>query len=124
MNHKTRLPESELEIMLVLWNHTQPIRTSQVMAEIQRDWSQSTVKALLTRIVEKGFAEVTREGRFTLYRALVSEEDYRRQETRGLLNRYYKNSVKNMVAALVSEQQLTGQELAEIEKIIKNAGGK
>ena len=120
--NEVRLPESELEVMLVLWQHSQPIRTAQIMAELQKDWTLSTVKALLTRLTEKGFAEVTREGRFTLYRALVPESDYRRRETEGLLNRYYKNSVKSMVAALVSESDLSAADLQEIEEIIKNAG--
>lgn len=119
---KMKLPESELEIMLVLWQHDQPIRTSQVMEEINQNWTQSTVKALLTRLTEKGFVELTREGRFTLYRALVKEEDYRKSETRGLLRRYYKNSVKSMVAALVNEENLTGEDLKELQEIIQNAG--
>ena len=45
---------------------------------------------LLGRLADKSFVEVTREGRFTLYRARVREEDYRRMETNGLLRRYYK----------------------------------
>ncbi len=119
-----KLPESELEIMLVIWKHTEPVRTSRIMAEINRDWTQSTVKALLARLVEKGFLEVTREGRFTLYRALVDEKDYCRQETSGLLHRYYQGSVKNMVAALVNERAITGTDLEELESIIRNAGRK
>lgn len=121
---KIKLPESELEIMLVLWQHEEPIRTSQVLAETERDWTLSTVKALLTRLAEKEFVEVSRDGRFTLYRALVKEEDYRRTETKGLLHRYYKGSVKSMVAALVNEESLTGSDLAELEEIIRNAGRK
>ncbi len=121
---KTKLPDSELEVMLVLWQHKEPIRTAQVLAEIDREWTLSTVKALLTRLAEKGFAEVSRKGRFTLYKALVSEEEYRRTETKGLLRRYYKNSVKSMVAALVNEENLTGADLAELEEIIRNAGRK
>lgn len=120
---EVRLPESELEIMLVLWQHQEPIRTAQILADLQKSWSPSTVKALLARLVEKRFVEETREGRFTLYRALVPEEDYCRRETKGLLRRYYKNSVKSMVAALVSDAQLTGSELAELEEIIRKAGG-
>lgn len=118
----TKLPESELEIMLVIWKHSEPVRTSCIMAEINREWTQSTVKALLSRLVEKGFLQVTRQGRFTLYQALVNEEDYRRQETSGLLHRYYQGSVKNMVAALVNESALTGADLEELESIIRNAG--
>lgn len=67
--------------------------------------------------------EVTREGRFTLYRARgAREEDYRRMETNGLLRRYYKNSVAGMVAALVQDEALTGSELAELKELLRKAG--
>lgn len=119
-----RLPESELEVMLALWRNTVPVRTSELLRQLSQthSWTLSTLKVLLGRLEEKGFVEVTREGRFTLYQALVREEDYRRHETRGLLKRYYQNSVKSMVAALVSEGDLTGEDLAELEQIIQNAG--
>ena len=77
---------------------------------------------LLGRLADKSFVEVTREGRFTLYRARVREEDYRRMETNGLLRRYYKNSVAGMVAALVQDEALTGSELAELKELLRKAG--
>ena len=120
---ETRLPDSELEVMLVLWQHSQPIRTAQILQEIgpRRSWTLSTLKALLGRLDEKGFVEVTRQGRFTLYRALVAEADYRRRETKTLVQRYYQNSVKSMVAALVSEGSLSREDLDELRQIIQNA---
>lgn len=121
-----KLPDSELAVMLVLWGCQQPVRTSQILQNLQReyDWTLSTVKVLLGRLAEKGFVEVTREGRFTLYRALVKESDYRRRETKGLLGRFYKNSVPDMVATLVRESDLSPQDLAELEEIIRKAGRK
>ncbi|MEG1381404.1 MAG: BlaI/MecI/CopY family transcriptional regulator, partial [Ruthenibacterium sp.] len=74
--------------------------------------------------VEKEFVELTRDGRFTLYRALVSEQAYRRKETKNLVKRYYQNSVKSMIAALVREEGLSGTDLAEIEALVKKAGEK
>lgn len=121
-----KLPEAELDVMLCLWRYDAPVRTAQLFADVQasRGWTISTLKVLLSRLVEKDFVELTREGRFTLYRALVSEKTYRRKETKNLVKRYYQNSVKSMIAALVSEEGLSGTDLAEIEAIIKRAGEK
>ena len=58
------------------------------------------------------------------YRALVPEEEYRRSETRHMLGRFYGNSVKNLVAALVQDEGLSQAELAELEDILRRAGGK
>ena len=109
-----KLPEAELDVMLALWTHTQPVRTARLL--------EDTLKVLLGRLADKSFVEVTREGRFTLYRARVREEDYRRMETNGLLRRYYKNSVAGMVAALVQDEALTGSELAELKELLRKAG--
>lgn len=119
-----KLPDAELDVMLALWRYRSPVRTSQILGDVRdaRNWSVSTLKVLLGRLADKGFVEVTRQGRFTLYRALVSEADYRRQETQGLLKRYYKNSVKSMIAALVEEETLSGEELSELEELIRKAG--
>ena len=119
-----KLPDAELDVMLALWRYRSPVRTSQILGDVRdaRNWSLSTLKVLLGRLADKGFVEVTRQGRFTLYRALVSEADYRRQETQSLLKRYYKNSVKSMIAALVEEESLSGEELSELEELIRKAG--
>lgn len=119
-----KLPDAELDVMLALWRYRSPVRTSQILGDVRdaRNWSLSTLKVLLGRLADKGFVEVTRQGRFTLYRALVSEEEYRRRETRGLLKRYYQNSVKSMIAALVEEEPLSDQELSELEALIRKAG--
>lgn len=119
-----KLPDAERDVMLALWRYRSPVRTSQILEDVRdaRGWSLSTLKVLLGRLADKGFVEVTRQGRFTLYRALVSEADYRRRETKGLLKRYYKNSVKSMIAALVEEESLSGQELSELEELIRKAG--
>lgn len=118
-----KLPEAELDVMLALWTHTRPVRTARLLEDLtDRAWSPSTLKVLLGRLSDKGFVEVTREGRFTLYRALVREEDYRRMETNGLLRRYYKNSAADMIAALVRDEALTGSELAELKELLRKAG--
>lgn len=118
------LPESELEVMLCLWTHTSPVRTAVLQQQIapEKHWTLSTLKALLARLEQKGFVECTRDGRFTLYRALVSQAEYRRKETSGLLQRYYQNSAKQMVASLVECGQLTDDDLAQIAQMIERAG--
>lgn len=118
------LPESELEIMLCLWRHTEPVRTSRILEEItpERNWTLSTLKVLLARLEQRGFIACTRQGRFTLYHALVPQSEYRRKETDGLLHRYYENSATRMVASLVEGGQLTADDLAQLQAMIQKAG--
>ncbi len=117
MKKPPKLPEAELDVMQAMWSFSQPVRTARILEALQ-------AKVVLGRLVEKGFVEETRQGRFTLYRALVPEEEYRRSETRHMLGRFYGNSVKNLVAALVQDEGLSQAELAELEDILRRAGGK
>lgn len=119
-----RLPDAERDVMLVLWKYHSPVRTVRIWQDVSQthDWTLSTLKVLLGRLTDKGFVELTRQGRFTLYQALVSEAEYCRQETKGLLSRYYQNSVKSMIAALVEEETLSGEDLSELEELIRKAG--
>lgn len=119
-----KLPEAELDVMLALWRFREPVRTSVLLGELNhhRSWTLSTLKVLLGRLAEKGYVEVTRDGRFTLYRALLPEAEYRQGETRGLARRFYEGSVKTMIAQLVQEEPLTAQEIRELEEILRRAG--
>ena len=57
-----KLPEAELDVMLALWTHTQPVRTARLLEDLaDKAWSLSTLKVLLGRLADKSFVEVTRE---------------------------------------------------------------
>lgn len=121
-----RLPEAELDVMLALWQFDGPVRTARILEAVsaRHSWTLPTLKVLLGRLVARGFVEETRQGRFTLYRALVAEADYRSREARTLAGRFFGNSMKNMIAALVQDAELTGQDIAELEELLhKGKGG-
>ena len=46
-----KLPEAELDVMLTLWTHTQPVRTARLLEDLaDKAWSLSTLKVLLGRL--------------------------------------------------------------------------
>ena len=124
-NHivQERLTAAELDIMLCLWKYTEPVRTAHLLADLQpiHSWTLSTLKVLLGRLEEKGYVQVTRQGRFTLYQPLVAEAEYRRRETGGLLHRFFGGSPQKLVACLVEEGSLTGEDIAALEAILRKA---
>ena len=62
-----KLPESELEVMLVLWEKN-PLKTPEIMKALNHTgWSISTLQALLQRLEDKGVVTKTMEGRTKLY---------------------------------------------------------
>lgn len=121
-----RLPDAELDVMLVLWAAGTEMKTAAILAELNRtrDWSMSTLQALLARLSERGFVRAHTKGRLKYYSPAVSEETYRARETKTFLERFYKNSWKDLFASLVSTQHITAEDIQELEELIKQEGHK
>ena len=90
------------------------------LAEQQKshNWADTTVLTLLSKLVEKDYLSVERQGRHNLYRPLVSETDYRRWANRSFLGKMYQSSLRRMVASLVESSDLTDRDLQELEEFI------
>ena len=82
-----RLPESELDIMLVLWNNTPPMTRPEIekVINMKKKLASTTILSLLTRLENKNFVEVTKQGKMNLYTPLVSQSDYQAHESQSVL---------------------------------------
>lgn len=91
-----RLPESELDIMLVLWNGTPPMTRPEIEKVIntRKNLAPTTILSLLTRLESKKFVEVTKQGKMNLYTPLISQTDYQAHESQSVLEKLYGNSLK------------------------------
>jgi predicted transcriptional regulator len=118
-----RLPDSELLIMMMIWEEPVPIGTGRVVELIceQKDWSRSTIQVLLARLVERGFLAIEKKGRLKFYRPLIKKEDYLSRETRTFLDQFYNNSYKKLIASLVQDEAITKKDLEDIISIIEDA---
>ena len=95
-----RLPDSELEIMMIIWDMDKPVTRSEIEARLDRErkLSPTTVLSFLSRLQEKGFLEVQKSGKNNVY--------------------LYQNSAKNFLAALYDGNSLSEDELRELEDYI------
>lgn len=116
MGHK--ITESEWQLMGLLWQGemTQP----QLMEQLDKKWNKNTVHTFLARLCDKGYVEVDKERAPHVYRAVVSWEDCEKQERESFLQRVYRGSVGNMVAAFVKDGQLTDAEVEELRKLLES----
>ena len=114
MEHK--ITESEWQLMERLWQGT--LTQPQLMEQLGKKWNKNTVHTFLTRLCTKGYVEVDKECSPHVYRALVSREDCEKQERESFLQRVYRGSVGNMVAAFVKDNQLTDEEVEELRRLL------
>lgn len=117
-----RLPDSELEVMMALWEGHPDMTRLEVERYINRskNLALTTVLSMLTRLEKKKFVRVTKEGRTNLYNPLISKEEYQHQESRRVLEKLYGNSLKDFVASLYRGEGFDRGELQEMENFLKD----
>ena len=118
-----RLPDTELEVMKALWASgpdTPRAALEQALSGFQ--WSPNTINTYLTRLWEKGFVSVRREGKSNRYTPLISREDYLAFDSRMVLSRLYGSSPRNFVAAL-AKGGLNRRDLDELRELLDELSG-
>ena len=116
-----KLPDSELEIMLIIWEYDRPVTRFEIESKLdeERKLSPTTILSFLSRLQEKGFLDVRKEGKNNIYSAIIPKESYTQTESKNMLKKLYKNSVKNFLAALCDGNNLSEKDLQELEEYIE-----
>ncbi|KFL47053.1 BlaI-family transcriptional regulator [Sphingobium sp. ba1] len=115
-----KISEAELVVMEALWEQS-PQTATDVADRVAaaRDWSVQTVKTLLSRLMAKDIIAADQDGRRFLYRPMVARDDYVAGESGRLVNRLFGGRISPLVAQLASQDQLTAEDIAELEDILK-----
>ncbi len=121
-----RLPDSELEIMLIIWELNRPVTRLEIeeMMNGDRKLSPTTILSFLSRLQEKGFLDITKDGKNNIYTALIDKQTYTKEESKNVLKKLYHNSLKNFVAALYDGEHISQEDLQELEEYLQQSRGK
>ena len=110
--------DSELKILEILWEGGEASAKDVALRAAELvGWSKTTTYTVLKKCVEKGLAERTDPG--FRCRALVSREEVRQRETRGLIDRMYGGSADRLVASLLVGKALSGEEIARLRRLVE-----
>ncbi len=120
-NKITKIPDTELEIMQVIWNNPTPITTSQVkkILEKERPWSVGALQTLLNRLIDRGFLKGEMQGKSKTYTPLVDERDYLVLESRSFLKRLSGNTITRLVTSLYDSKSISDEDLDELNAFIE-----
>lgn len=116
---KTKLYDSELRIMEVLWKNGET--TAKQIADILKEqigWSRTTTYTVIKKCIDKGVVQ-RREPSFVCC-PLVTKAQVREFETEELINRMYDGSKDHLVAALLGNQITAPEEIKRIKMLIEN----
>lgn len=120
MEKMRRLPDTELEMMLVLWEAEEEVSRSYFDQRLkEKNWSINTINTYLSRLEKKGFLSCEKRGKMNFYRPAVGREEYLAFESRSVLDRLYGSSVKRFVTALYQDKRLDEDQLGELEELLE-----
>lgn len=112
------LPESELDIMLVIWEGGDCIPAPAILDGLGRTLTASALHSYLKRLEEKGFLSCTKAGKVNTYTALVTKEEYQRSAGTSMLQKLYNGSISRFAAALYDGKTLEREELEQLQALL------
>ena len=114
-----RLHEGELNVMELLWSNKE--LAAKDISKIIKEyigWEKNTTYTVIKRLINKG--AIIREDPGFLCKANITKRKIQDIETRALLDKLYNGSVSNFITAYLANQNLSGSDLTNLERIITN----
>lgn len=121
MSHSIRrLPDAELEVMQAIWACEPPVARAEIEEILYQThpMAMTTLLTLLTRLSEKGFLSIEKQGRKSVYTPLISKQDYLAAQSRSFLEKLCGGSLSTFATALC-DSGLSKEELAELRALLE-----
>lgn len=116
----TSITDAEWEVMRVVWaNDLVTSRTVISVLKEKMNWTESTIKTILGRLVEKGVLNTEQEGRKFIYTANIEEKEAIRDYTEDIFNRICKKKVGNVIGSIIEDHVLSFDDIDRLEKILE-----
>jgi predicted transcriptional regulator len=113
-----RLGNLQLRIMQVLWTRG-PATVLDVHDALKRSGlAYTTIATMLRKMEDRGLVSHRASGRKFIYEAAVSAQDVTRSMAGDLLDRLFEGSLADMVHHLLTERDVSPEELQRLEALI------
>ena len=115
------LPDSELEVMRVLWARGKAT-ARQVWTDLHAEgseWTYATVNTLLQRLEAKGLAGADKSQMTYVYSPKVTRAQVVKRRVKQLVDKLYDGKGGMLVMHLLKSQRLNAAEVSEISGMVK-----
>ena len=114
------LTEAEWAIIKAVWeNEPCAAPTIQEKLHKHKEWTYSTVRTLMDRMVAKGLLTAEKIRNLTLYRSAITRAQAQKSELLYALKHAFNGALTPMMQCLLDSHELSADELAELETLIK-----
>jgi predicted transcriptional regulator len=120
MGRKRKLGDVELEILSIVWDLGEAtVADVRDVILKRRTVAYTTVMTMMRNLAEKGFLEHRTEGRTYVYTAAAPAQEVRRTLLRDTVDKVFGGSSVDLVQNLLDGRELSGEEIAEIKRLIE-----
>ena len=115
-----KLTEAEWQIMNALWQQ-HPANARQIAKRLPADihWAYTTIKTMLSRLVEKRAVSAHKQGHISMYKPLISQAQARQGAFRSLLSNAFGGAWGPLVHCLIQEEQLSPQQRQKLTELLE-----
>lgn len=115
-NKEHNISEAEWEVMRIVWTLGE-IHTGEVIKQLQtkKNWSESTIKTLMGRLVKKGLLQTRKDGRRYVYSATVTQIQMMIQVTKEMMNHMCDMHKGQVLIEILKDMPLSESDIATIE---------
>ena len=117
---RPKISAAEWQVMNVVWAK-QPVTAAQVFNALpaRHGWKQKTVNTFLARLVAKGVATASKEGKAFVYAAKIPRVECIRAEGDSFLYRVFQGAVGDLVLHFCENADLSPEEIRELEHLLQ-----
>lgn len=118
-----RLPDSELAVMQAVWECTPPVSRTALEEKLLPTYpmAQTTLLTLLTRLAQKGFLTIEKQGRANFYLPTVTRDAYLADQSRRFVDQLCGGSI-SLFASALCDSGLSREELEQLCKLLEEGG--
>ncbi len=123
MSRKSETPmltQFEAEVMAVLWKLGEgSVRDVLNRLPSDRKVAYTSVATILKILEEKNFVSSIKTGKTHTFVPRLEKENYQRKTLRHIIDQFFEGTTSSLVKNLVSDQEISENERAEIKRIIE-----
>jgi BlaI family penicillinase repressor len=114
------ITEAEWLILKAVWS-AEPCTAPQIQQDLRTttNWTYSTVRTLMDRMVGKKLLKSEKGGKVTTYRSVVTRAQAQRSELVYALQNAFNGALTPMIQCLLDTKSLSQADLDELELLIK-----
>lgn len=111
----THLSKTEREIMELFWADDREFSFPELLDHFSdRQWKKQTLSTYLRKLIAEGLLQRRFKSRNAFYTCIVSEEQFKQNNIRSILQKDYNGSIPSFLSALIGDNEITQDDKKEL----------